>query len=225
MQAASSARRSNCARCLRPSRTCICAAIRTVPSAVELIVLQHPQEVNHAKGSARLLHLCVAGSRLLAGEVFDPLELGALLDAPGRHSLLLYPELAGEQALGLAPPPPCDPLLLDQPSTLRLVVLDASWRKSRKMLYLNPQLQRLPRLSLAAMPPSHYRIRKAHAPDQLSSMEAAAYALQRLDPANPHYGALLDAFDSFVAQQEQQEAQARGAKATSEVALDDDPAL
>ena len=34
------------------------------------------------------------------------------------------------------------------------------------MLYLNPALQALPRFTLRAMPPSHYTIRKAHAPDQ-----------------------------------------------------------
>ena len=81
------------------------------------------------------------------------------------------------------------------------MVLDATWRKSRKMLYLNPALQRLPRLALQDVPPSAYRIRKAHAPHQLSTLEAAAHALAQLE-ANPvYYQPLLSAFDGFVQQQ------------------------
>jgi len=89
------------------------------------------------------------------------------------------------------------------PQEVRLVVLDATWRKSRKMLYLNPMLQHLPRLSLSEMPASHYRIRKAHKPDQLSSLEASTYALMRLEHNEAKYLPLIDAFDGFVEQQMQ----------------------
>jgi DTW domain-containing protein YfiP len=113
----------------------------------------------------------------------------------------LYPD-AAEAGPPVAPPPPAlDPALLRDPSALRLVVLDGTWRKSRKMLYLNPLLQGLPRVALQGMPASHYRIRKAHAPDQLSTLEAAAYALMRLDGGEARFAPLLDAFDGFVAQQ------------------------
>jgi DTW domain-containing protein len=92
---------------------------------------------------------------------------------------------------------------LQQPERLRLVLLDATWRKSRKMLYLNSLLQGLPRLALHDLPPSNYRIRKAHAPDQLSSLEAAAYALSQLENRPTHYQTLFDGFDAFVEQQSQ----------------------
>ena len=71
------------------------------------------------------------------------------------------------------------------------------------MLYLNPLLQALPRLALRAMPPSHYRVRKAHAPDQLSTLEAAAHALAQLDGNALRWQPLLDAFDGLVGQLEQ----------------------
>ena len=115
--------------------------------------------------------------------------------------MLLYPDAADDGAPAMPAPPALDPALLATPSALRLVVLDGTWRKSRKMLYLNPALQALPRLALQGMPESHYRIRKAHAPDQLSTLEAAAYALMRLDGGQPRYQPLLAAFDGFVAQQ------------------------
>jgi DTW domain-containing protein YfiP len=186
-------RRPTCGTCLRAQSACICHFVTPVASSVELLVLQHPLEVRNAKNSARLLHLCIPGSRLLVGETFDPAELGEALRADGRTPLLLYPETPGEAALGLAPAPVIDSALLEHPGSLRLVLLDATWRKSRKMLYVNP--------SLHDLPPSAYRIRKAHAPDQMSSLEAAAYALSQLENRPARYAPLFEAFNRFVEQQ------------------------
>jgi DTW domain-containing protein YfiP len=157
--------------------------------------------VRNAKNSARLLHLCLAGSRLEVGETFCAEALDALLHADGRTPLLLYPDTPGDASLGIAPPPRLPPEPLLEPERLRLVVLDATWRKSRKMLYLNPALQRLPRLALQDAPASAYRIRKSHAPHQLSSFEAAVHALAQLEENPLHYRPLQAAFDGFVQQQ------------------------
>ena len=69
------------------------------------------------------------------------------------------------------------------------------------MLYLNPGLQALPRLALQGdLPASRYgALRKAHAPGQLSTLEAAACALQRLAPAGPSLQPLRDAFEGLLA--------------------------
>jgi DTW domain-containing protein YfiP len=190
-------RRAACAACLRAHSACICGWITPVASRAALLVLQHPLEVGNAKNSARLLHLCVAGSRLAVGEAFDANALDALLHEGGRVPVLLYPDTPG----ATAPAPALDAALLTQPDALRLVVLDGTWRKSRKMLYLNPALQCLPRLALGNVPASAYRIRKAHAPHQLSTLEAAAYALAQIEANAAAYAPLLDAFDGFVAQQ------------------------
>jgi DTW domain-containing protein YfiP len=196
-------RRATCGACLRAQTACICRFVTPLDSLVELLVLQHPLEVGNAKNSARLLHLSLPSSRLLVGETFALEELDAALHAGGRTPLLLYPQLAGEAALGLPAPPLLDPGLPGTPDKLRLVLLDATWRKSRKMLYLNSSLQGLPRLALQDLPPSAYRIRKAHAPDQLSSLEAAAHALSQLENRPGHYQTLFDGFDAFVEQQSQ----------------------
>lgn len=195
MTSTSPSRRPTCAACLRAQSACICHFVAPVASRAALLVLQHPLEVRNAKNSARLLHLSVAGSRLEVGEAFDPALLHAWLHEGGRTPLLLYPETPGETSAAL------DAAQLAQPDTLRLVVLDGTWRKSRKMLHLNPLLQRLPRLALRDVPPSAYRIRKAHAPHQLSTLEAAAVALAQLDGDPDALRPLLDAFDGFVQQQ------------------------
>ena len=188
----SPSKRATCAACLRAQSACICRWVRPLSSRAGLLILQHPLEVRNAKNSARLLHLCLSGSRLEVGETFP--DLHALLHADGRVPVLLYP--ATDE-----PAPALDVDLTAQPDRLRLVVLDATWRKSRKMLYVNPELQRLPRLALHDVPASAYRIRKAHAPHQLSTLEAAALALAQIEGDAAAYRPLLQAFDGFVQQQ------------------------
>ena len=194
--AVTAVRRRVCATCLRAQTACICQWIAPVAPQASLLVLLHPLEVGNAKNSGRLLHLCVAGSALAVGETFDADLLNALLHADGRTPVLLYPETADDRNLPAPPPLPS----LAAPA-LRLVVLDATWRKSRKMLYLNPTLQRLPRLALRDVAPSNYRIRKAHAPHQLSSLEAAELALGQLEGDREAFRPLFEAFDRFVQQQ------------------------
>ena len=192
-------KRARCPACLRAVSSCICRWIAPVSHAVEVLILQHPLEVHNAKGSARLLHLSLPNSRLLTGEQFASDVLSGLL--AGKHNVLLYPDTPGDRSLGIAPPPALDPAILLDSAQLRLVVLDATWRKSRKMLYLNPSLQQLPRLPLRDTPASHYLIRKAHAPDQLSTLEATCYALMQLEQNADRFVPLIAAFDGFVAQQ------------------------
>lgn len=191
--------RLHCAACLRPQNGCICRWVTPVAHRVEVLILQHPLEADHPKGTARLLQLSLPSSRLLVGEVFD----AGAWQPPGdtRHNLLLYPDLASDRAAGLPlpPVPPAD--VLQDPSQLRLIVPDGTWRKSRKLLHLNPALQQLPRLSLQDLPASSYRIRRAHRPGQLSTLEAVCAALAQLEGGEAPFQPLLRAFDGFVAQQ------------------------
>jgi len=170
-----------------------------VAHTTEVLILQHPLEVDHAKNSARLLHLSLPNSQMLVGEAFDARSLKAALTVP-KYTVLLYPQTA-TQPQDRAPEP--DPLRLTDTAHLRLVVLDGTWRKSRKMLHRSPLLQGLPRLELEGAPPSNYRIRKAHKPGQLSTLEACCAALARLEgDADDRFRPLLQAFDGFVAQQQ-----------------------
>ena len=203
-------RRLVCERCLRAQSACICHWRRVVPHAVEVVILQHPWEVRNAKGTARLLHMSLSRSRLVTGEVFDDVDLQALLSAPldqqaewggPKQAILLYPDTLQDAAQGWPVPPVLAPHRLLDPGQLRLIVLDGTWRKSRKMLYQNPLLQRLPRLALRDTPTSRYLIRKAHRPDQLSTLEATCVALAQLQGQAEPFLPLLEAFDGFVAEQ------------------------
>ena len=188
--------RPTCRHCQRPQATCLCSLVTPTPTACEVLILQHPQEEHHAKNSARLLHLSLPGSRLVVGEMFDETALQALMPTP-RYTVLLYPPT---DYVDHTPPVPLDAAKLVNVDGVRLVVLDATWRKSRKMLHQSPPLQRLPRLALDQLPPSRYAIRKAHAPGQRSTLEASCAALAQLEGNTARWQPLLSAFNRFVVQ-------------------------
>jgi DTW domain-containing protein YfiP len=193
-------KRARCPQCQRPLQTCICQWITITENHVELVILQHPLEVNNAKNTAGLLHKSLQKSQLHIGETFDDRFLADLLMNDDKTNLLLYPQVAEETSLGLAVPPALPSLSAISADAIRLIVLDGTWRKSRKMLYLNRQLQALPRLSLSDCPGSLYHIRKSQKDNQLSTLEASCYALRQLENARVDYNRLLAAFNGFVRQ-------------------------
>jgi DTW domain-containing protein YfiP len=188
-------RRPLCARCASPLARCLCALVADVDNLAEVLLLQHPLEQAQAKGTARLLALSLRHSHLMVGERFEPGELLAALHAPtadgtAAQPVLLYPAAAR------------DPLFLpgsDAARQLRLVVIDATWRKSRKMLALNPALQALPRLALEDAPPSRYSIRRAESPEQRSTLEATLLALEQVEGRVGPYTPLWAAMDALMA--------------------------
>jgi DTW domain-containing protein YfiP len=197
-----------CPRCGRPvSRGCLCDLVVRVDNEVDVLLLQHPREQDEAKGTARLLELSLARCRREVGEVFEPGALHAWLH-DGRRSVLLYPPTAEDDG---AEPPAAD---VDAASTdegpLQLVVLDATWRKSLRMLRSNPALPRLPRLTLDAVPPStsaasaasapraYPRLRPARRTDQLSTLEAVCVALGQVEGHPGRYAPLEAALARFV---------------------------
>lgn len=201
MNAEPDIKRLLCSRCGRAEKTCICHWIVRLTALVEVVILQHPLELTQVKGSAGLLHLCLTNSKTHVGELFDENTLNDILYASGKIPVLLYPEFNQSDRHSVIAPPILSREVFATPENCRLIVIDGTWRKSRKMLYVNRQLQTLPRLSLSEMPVSHYLIRKAHREDQLSTMEASCFALMRLENNTEKYTPLLEAFDGFISQQ------------------------
>lgn len=177
--------RIHCERCLRPQTHCLCALIPRLDSRTRVLLLQHPSEVNHALNTARLAALGLRNAELRVGEVFEDLE--QWLTQPGYRTGLLFPD-EGAQAL--------QAYAGDERPWL-LVVPDGTWRKARKLLHVNPLLATLPRVTLGALQPSRYRLRKAPGEGALSTIEAVTQALNVLE-APALFDALLRPFDALI---------------------------
>ncbi|WP_349974632.1 DTW domain-containing protein [Pseudomonas sp. WHRI 8519] len=178
--------RPRCERCQRPLDHCLCPLIPSLDSRTRVVLLQHPSETSHALNTARLAALGLVNAELRVGEVFE--DLSDLLSAPGYRPVLLFP---GEQAQVLAAYGDAE----GRP--LMLIVPDGTWRKARKLLYLNPLLEALPRVTLAQVSPSRYRLRKAPEPGAVSTIEAVVQALNVLEqPAC--FDALLRPFEALI---------------------------
>lgn len=178
--------RPSCPRCCRPLDHCLCPLIPSLDSRTRLLILQHPSETRHALNTARLAALGLRNAELLVGERFD--DLDQRLALPGHQACLLFP---GEQALPLAD------ITAAQELPLLLVVPDGTWRKARKLLHCNPELARLPRVTLPVGLHSRYRLRKAPSEGALSTLEAIVAALQILE-APRDFSTLLTPFEALI---------------------------
>ena len=151
-------------------------------------------------GTARMAHLSLPNSVLRVGLDFsDDAEVNAEL-AEARPTYVLFPRPGALDIRDLRGRP-----------AATLIVLDGTWRQARKLLRLNPWLQRLPAVSFTPTHPSEYQIRKQPAAHCVSTIEALAEALRLLEPEGLPVDGLLEPFRAMVAQQQWYRRQHRGA--------------
>ncbi|MFC6633989.1 tRNA-uridine aminocarboxypropyltransferase [Microbulbifer taiwanensis] len=184
--------RQICPTCQRPPKVCYCSALVHIANRIKVLIIQHPLEQKHPFNTGRMAQLCLDNSELVVTESLSEAELGRLL-AP--RSALLYPSLdwlpmvervetGTPQARGLE----------------QLVVIDASWRKSKKMLHLQPVLQWLPRVSFEGELRSNYRVRRSSLPNSLSTLESIVVAMGALEPEQDFSG-MLGPFEMMISLQ------------------------
>ncbi|WP_137886553.1 tRNA-uridine aminocarboxypropyltransferase [Pseudomonas sp. 2FE] len=179
--------RPQCPRCSRPTSHCLCPLIPSLNSRTRVLILQHPSEVRHALNTARLAALGLNNAELVVGEVFG--DLAVLLEQPGYQACLLFP---GEPAQPLS-----EYAAAREGLPLLLVVPDGTWRKASKLLYLNPALAALPRMTLPEGCASRYRLRKAPMAGALSTIEAIVQALEIIE-APASFAELLRPFEALI---------------------------
>lgn len=165
-------KRHYCQTCHYPQATCLCAVVKPVVSKHQIVILQHPSETTHAKGSVRLVGLCMDEARVEVGETTEDFaQLKQDLLIQNNACYLVYPRenAVAVESMGKQ----------DQPLTL--ILLDASWKKAYKLLMLNPWLSDLPCIGFNQLPPSQYQIRKSSKSYSLSTLESVVYCLNNLD--------------------------------------------
>jgi len=180
-----------CYQCHRAKVACLCNRIKKHQNQVEVIVLQHPDEANNPKASAIIAELGLEHYQCWVGEDFSQHEGFQRLIVGNTESIvLLYPaegaiELNNEGGS-------------DQRSIKHLIVIDATWRKARKIWALNAGLHLLKTYRLVTGKGSSYRIRKIPKEGYLSTVESVVEGLRVLESGVEGYQALLDLFREMI---------------------------
>jgi DTW domain-containing protein YfiP len=154
-----------------------------------IVVLQHPDETKVAKNTVRLLQLQLKNIQVHIGECQnDFLEVFANL--PLSQTAILYPDKTAIDASQFK-------TLLPKPT--HLIVVDGTWKKTNKILALNPWLHSLQKISFNVLPENNYRIRKAEQVYSLSTLEAVGHFLSIVE--NKDNRPLLNLLNGMIEQQ------------------------
>lgn len=203
--------RAMCGTCQRPDRVCLCQWIQPIKNRVEVGILQHPTEVMQIKGTAKIAELSLQNCHVWVGEDFtDEATLHHWLESG--EVFLLYPEIEAFKQLNQDPGNKLNGLNYRveavradySTESIKLLILDGTWRKTYKMMMQNGFLHHVKRLQLSPKNPSLYRIRKQKDADSLSTIEAIYLALSQLESdekQSDKFSPLLEAFQKMVAQQ------------------------
>src|SRR5689334_6759639 len=109
-----------CQTCWLRDGFCICGDVPRVETRTEVVVVRHEREAWKSTGTARVALQALARSRLVDfGD--DPPLCDAELQPLVKDAALLFPETGLEAAP-----------LVEKPK--RLIVLDGTWRQTRRML-------------------------------------------------------------------------------------------
>ncbi|MBU2098853.1 MAG: DTW domain-containing protein [Gammaproteobacteria bacterium] len=183
--------RQRCNQCMRPLRVCYCARIPgRQNNSWPVVIVQDVRESGHAIGTARMTALSLSDCQLMTINPDNCIDSPALDALRLLQPVLIYP---GENA--------CDMATLAALPKAPLLFIDASWRRSRKILHTQPWIAQLPRYALNMDASSRYRIRQQPTPSSLSTLEAVVYTLQQLEPDPGRFDTLLATMDWVINQQ------------------------
>lgn len=197
----SGAAEASCPRCRKPGVVCVCDAFTPIANRIEVVVLQHPQEKDVVLGTGLLTALHLTNARFRVGLSWPSLAAAVGHPVEPRQWAVLFPGPAANAA------PPGEVAMVDargsrkgdQAATLAqlrgIVLLDGSWSQAKALWWRNPWVLRAHRLVLGARHPSLYgRLRREPRRDSLSTLEAAAFALSRLEGRPEIETAMLSTF-------------------------------
>jgi DTW domain-containing protein len=179
-----------CPKCHKPPALCVCDGIVPLDNKVSVVILQHPQEQDRTLGTARLTALSLRDATLKVGLSWPSLSkiLGRNVD-PHRWAVLY---LGSVKAASLAPDREIvfvtrkGDLERDQDRLARdiegIVVLDGTWSQAKALWWRNAWMLKCRRVVLGPRHPSRYgRLRREPRRDGLSTIEATAMLLARLE--------------------------------------------
>jgi len=175
-------KRTTCKHCSFVPERCLCDALpKERTHAPDIVILRHPHEKNHAFASAHLLDLFFKNQVISDGEVFD-----------SREGTLVYPyhvDLTSSEEINI-----CE-------AKGPLILLDGTWKKTKKILHKNPWLQALPRLKVGDLSEGEFSLRKTPSQGKLSTLETYLH-VWRLKENSPKQEELEKLFKTYMLKQQ-----------------------
>ena len=164
-----------CPTCQLPTAGCICHFTPTIRTPVRFWILMHPGEAQKPTNTARLIAAALPHTRVFLWQrTTPPAELCDLLSAPQFAPYLVFPQGNAERFERL----PADSWHLGRVPAF--VILDGTWRQTRRMFVRSPYLRGVPCLTLRPKVPSAYTLRRQVHSDYLSTVEVAIALLAQL---------------------------------------------
>jgi len=188
-----------CPRCLKIQKLCVCEGVQPQTSLLRILILQHPQEMDKALGTARLAHLALASSKIQVGLSWPNLKAALQESANTSEWAVLY--------LGNTKSPPSEKIFQwipkpgkQEPTKIEgLVVLDGTWSQAKTLWWRNPWLLKLHRAILNPKYPSLYQnLRRQPRKPCLSTIESVAYSLTALGEPPEISTYLLEVFQKLL---------------------------
>ena len=180
-----------CPHCRKPAALCVCGGVKPIESRLDLLILQHPQEQDRALGTARLTALHFERAVLKIGLSWPSLSkaLGRTVADPSRWAVLYLGSAKAtdldttEEVIALNRK---GEMAEHQRAILRaiegVVLLDGTWSQAKALWWRNAWMLKCQRVILGPSHPSRYgKLRREPRRDGLSTIEAAALVLSRLE--------------------------------------------
>jgi len=199
---------AECPRCRKPPALCVCEGITPIDNQVALLILQHPQEQDRELGTAQLTALHFKNAQFKIGLSWPSLSkiLGRPAD-PRRWAILYLGSVRAAAVL-----PDRDIVVVnrkgnavdDQDAALReiegIVLLDGTWSQAKALWWRNGWMLKCQRVVLGPKRRSRYgRLRREPRSDGLSTLEAAAMLLTRLEDKPEIEATLIASFERLLA--------------------------
>ena len=199
---------AECPHCRKPRELCVCEGVARIDNKVSLLILQHPQEQDRELGTARLTALHFKDALLKIGLSWPSLTkiLGRPAD-PQRWAILYLGSVKAAAVL-----PDRDIVVVNkngnavdrQDSALReiegIILLDGTWSQAKALWWRNGWMLKCKRVVLGPKRPSRYgKLRREPRSDGLSTIEAAAMLLARLERKPEIETALNASFERMLA--------------------------
>jgi len=192
--------RQYCPKCSKAQSTCICQWLQVQSNQTPVLILQHPDEIKKALGTALLVELGLERAKIISNITFTKFECLDVLNVfQATNPILLYSQKMENSPFHIEFDLSLELPLTDPQFSCfdSVILLDGTWRNTREILHKNEWLHDLPTVALKNVEKSCYRIRKAPQENALATIEAVSKLLSVLEQSFDQ-NAFLKPFERMI---------------------------